>query len=364
MGLPRELVDMVFRYLRTDWNALVSCSLTCRAFFCFARRVIHERLHVVGPRMLPTITKLTKWCWIYNRRYFRILLLADDADLVRYTRHLTVEAGQVLTPRSLRPYLPNFHKFVLLASLTLTRFDPAPFLPVFDRYFYHLSQSLRSLNLISPQGTPDSTRDFISRFRNLDDLEFNPVPKPSFPLQSHQPPPKSRHWSTSLAGTLRIVNTDSRSANSLEPLLRFPGGLHFRSLQFACSAGINTTGIIGMCSSTLESVAYTFHCRESTFFHCIAFTPHIRSCSIREHIPGVRFQGLLKSSSFRSSDRQSYIQVGRPPDLVGQGPQHHQITDVLQIRIITGSSGTRTVCSPTRTYGNRLSRLVGIPAFF
>lgn len=270
MGVPRELVDMIFRYLRTDWGALVSCSLTCRAFLRSARRVIHERLHVTGPRILPSIIKLTKWCWIYNQKYFRVLYLADAANLAQYTRHLIIEGGQILTPRSLRPYLPNFHKYVWLTSLTLTRFDPTPFLPVFDRHFHHLSQSLRSLTLILPRGIPDATVDFVSRFRNLDDLEFDPVPKPPRRPQRHQSSLIPPHRFTSLAGTLRILNTDSRRASSLEALLRFPGGLHFRSLQFACSEGIDTTGIVGKCSSTLESVMYKFHCREfaSSCRHC------------------------------------------------------------------------------------------------
>lgn len=266
MGLPQELVDMIFEHLRTHRGALVSCSLTCRAFFCSARRVIHERLRVVGPRMSPSVSKFTKWCWIYNRRYFRILSLADDADLVQYTRHLLVDPGQLLTPRTLRPYIQNFRKYVWLTSLTLTRFDPTPFLPTFDSHFHHLSQSLRSLNLISPQGTPEATRDFVSRFQNLDDLEFNPVPKPPCRPQTHQASSKPRRWSTSLAGTLRVINTDSRKANSLEPLFHFPGGLRFRSLQFVCSGDIDIAGIVEKCSSTLESVKYTFHCRESASF--------------------------------------------------------------------------------------------------
>ena len=262
MGLPQELVDMILGYLRTDRDALVSCSLTCRAFFCSARRIIHERLLVMGPRTFPSIGKFTRWCWIYNRRYFRVLSLADDAELVQYVRHLVVEAGQVLTPRTLRPYVPNFQKYVQLTTLTLTRFDPKPFLPAFDHYFYHLSQSLRSLNFILPQGTPDVTRVFISRFQNLDNLEFNPVPKPPCQPQRYGSSPGRCHQFTSLTGTLRIINTDTRRANSLGPLLDLPGGLHFRSLQFVCSADINATGIAGKCSSTLECVTYTFHCRE------------------------------------------------------------------------------------------------------
>ena len=263
MGLPQELVDMVVEYFRTDWDALVSCSLTCRALFCSVRRVIHERLYIPGPRTLPSIARLMKWCWIYNRTYLGVLSSADEAGLVQYTKQLTIEAGQVLTPRTLRPYLQHFRKYLWLTSLTLTCFDPTPFLPVFDRYFNHLSQSLKSLTLISPQGISDATRDFVSLFRNLDDLEFNPVPKPPCRPWGHQSSSRPRHQLTSLAGRLHIINTDSRRANSLEPLFSFPGGLHFRSLQFVCCTDINTAGILGKCSSTLESVTYTLHCRES-----------------------------------------------------------------------------------------------------
>jgi hypothetical protein len=262
MGLPQTLVDMIFEYLRADRDALLSCSLTCKALFCSARRVIHERLYVAGPRTFPSANASPKWCWIFKRRCLRILSLADDADLVQYTRHLIVEVGQVFTPRSLRPYIPIFQKYVWLTSLTLTRFDPTPFLPVFDRYFHHLSHSLKSLHLISPRGMPDVMMDFISRFRNLDDLEFNPVVKPPRRLQKHPTSLGPHRWFTPLGGTLRIVNTDSQGTDSFESLLRLPGGLRFRSLELVCCTGITTAGIIQRCSSTLESVMYTLHCRE------------------------------------------------------------------------------------------------------
>lgn len=254
---------MILEHLRTDWGTLVSCSLTCRALFCSARRVIHERLYVVGPKVLPFLNKVTKWCWIHNQRYFRLLSLADDAGLVPYTRHLVIEAGQVLTPRSLRPYVQTFHKYARITSLTLTRFDPTPFLPVFDLYFVHLSHSLTSLRLVSPKGMPDTMVDFVSRFRNLSDLELNPVPKPPRSPQRRRISMELDRWLAPLGGTLRIVNTDSRRASSLETILRLTSDLGFRSLQFVCCADINMAGIIQKCSSTLESVTYTFHCRES-----------------------------------------------------------------------------------------------------
>ena len=263
MGLPKTLVDMIFEHLKTDWSALLSCSLTCKALFSFARRVIHERLRVAGPKMSLSSNKLTEWCWIFNRRHLRALSLADDADLVQYTRHLIVEAGQLLTPRSLQPYILTFRKYVWLTSLTITRFNPTPFLPVFDRYFHHLSHSLRSLCLISPRGTPDVIVEFISQFRSLDDLEFNPVVKPPCRPQHRSTSLGPRRWFTPLGGTLRIVNTDSRRTSSLEPLIRLPGGLRFRSLEFVDCTDVGTSGVIQRCSSTLESVTSTLCCRES-----------------------------------------------------------------------------------------------------
>jgi hypothetical protein len=323
MGLPQTLVDMIFEYLKTDRNTLLSCSLTCRALFCSARRVIHERLYVTGSKVFPSVNKSVEWCWIFKRRCFRILSLADDADLIQYTRHLIVEVGQVFTPRTLQPHIQTFQKYVWLTSLTLTRFDPTPFLPVFDRYFHHLSHSLRSLHLISSRGTPDVMMDFISRFRNLDDLEFNPVVKPPRRPQKRPTSLGPRRWFTPLGGTLRIVNTDSQRTNAFGPLLHLPGGLRFRSLEFACCAGISTAEIIQECSSTLESVTYTLHCRELQADNDPLFTTHLGPCRIRWYLPRVRPWGLLESSRFRSPNRNFFLHLRGPHELAGRGPRHH-----------------------------------------
>jgi len=254
---------MILENLRTEWDALVSCSLACKALFCSARRVIHERLCVVGPKTFPFAVKLTGRYWIFNRTHLRRLSLADDANLTQYTRHLVVVVGQAFTPRGLRPYAQTLRKYTCLTSLTLTHFDPLPFLPVFDRYFLHLSHSLRSLHLVSPRGTPDVAVDFISRFLNLDNLEFNPVPEPPHQPSGNQTSLEPRSQLAPLRGTLRIISTDSRGTISLEPLVHLPGGLHFRSFEFVCCTDINTTGIVRECASTLETVTYTLHCRKS-----------------------------------------------------------------------------------------------------
>ena len=264
MGLPRSLVDVIFEHLKTDWKALLSCSLTCKAFLCPARRIIHERLYVPGPRPSPSSKVVTKWRWISDRSYLHMLSLADEAGLVQHTRHIIFKVGQLLTPRNLRPHISTFQKYVWLTTLTITRFDPTPFLPVFDRYFHHLSHSITSIHFISPRGTPYATVDFVSRFRCLDDLELNPVMKPPRRPQS-QPNSLGPHpWFTPLGGTFRIVNTDSQRTSSLECFLHFPGGLRFRFLELECCTDIRTSGLIRKCSSTLESVTCTIHCREST----------------------------------------------------------------------------------------------------
>ena len=264
MGLPRRLVDVIFEYLKTDRKALLSCSLTCKAFLCSARRAIHERLYVQRPRPFQCSRGVTEWRWISDRSYLHILSLADDAGLVQYTRHIIFKVGQLLTPRSLRPHISTFQKYVWLTTLTITRFDPTPFLPVFDRYFHHLSHSITSIHFILPRGTPYATVDFVSRFRCLDDLELNPVMKPPRRPQSNPNSLGPHPWFTPFRGTFRIVNTDSQRTSSLEPFLHFPGGLRFRFLEVVCCTNISMSGLIRKCSSTLESVTCKLHCRKST----------------------------------------------------------------------------------------------------
>jgi len=290
MGLPWTLVDMIIEYLKTDWNTLLSCSLTCRALFYPASRAIHQRLYVAGPGLFPSAKKLTEWRWAFNRRYLRIVPLTDDADLIQYTRHLTVEVGQILIPRSLRPFASTFHQYVSLTSLTITRFDPTPFLPqaVFDHHFHHLSHSLRSIGFLSPQGTPDAMADFISRFWTVEDVAFNPVMKPPRRPQNHPTSSGPRPWfKAPLGGALRIANTDSQRADSLEPLLDLLGVLRFRSLEFTCS-DISTSGIIRKCFSTLESVRCTLHCRKSTpreRMPILVFTVRFGPRRVRGYLP-------------------------------------------------------------------------------
>jgi len=100
MGLPQP-VHMVFGCLRMDWDALMSCSLTCRALHCSARRLIHERLYVVGPgpKVLPFIQQVDEMALDLQPNMPHISL-ADGTDLVQYIRNLTAEVGQVLTQKS------------------------------------------------------------------------------------------------------------------------------------------------------------------------------------------------------------------------------------------------------------------------
>ena len=87
---------------------------------------------------------------------------------------------------------------------TLTRFDPRPFLLIFDRYSHHL---LHPLDPTPPQRRLDSTTDFIPQFRNLDDLEFHSVPKHASQSQRHQTSLGPCPRFAPRKGTLRIVNT-------------------------------------------------------------------------------------------------------------------------------------------------------------
>ena len=258
-GLPQEIVDEILEYLKDDRRALMACSLTCKGLFHSARYMIHRRLYVVSPRRVGTPGEREMHrVRAENRSQLRTLSAVAERGLVRFIRELTIRVGEELTPENLRPYLPQFQTFARLTSLTLYQFDPTPFLPVFELYFGHLSQQMRSLEFVCPPGPQDDILYFISQFPNLEDLGFN-----SFPQHNLDP---SREYNIStirssptLGGTLRVTSTNGWRTDSLERLTRLPSGLRFRSIEFLHCTGVNPGTIIRKCTSTLQSLTHVLH---------------------------------------------------------------------------------------------------------
>ena len=258
-GLPQEIVDEILEYLENDRRTLKACSLTCKGLFRSARRIVHRRLRVVGPGKAVTVDGLELQRYeAANRSQLRTLSEAAGCGLVHYAQELTIRVGEEFTPENLQPYLPQFQTFARLTSLTLHHFNPTPFLPVFEQYFGHLAQQMRSLKFIYSPGPQDDMMYFIAQFPNLDDLGFN-----SFPQHNLEPAKEysisSIQNSPTLGGTLQVTSTNAWRTNSLECLTRFPSGLRFRSIEFLHCTGINPDVIIRECTSTLQTLTHVFH---------------------------------------------------------------------------------------------------------
>lgn len=232
-GLPQEVVDEILEYLEDDRRALRACSLTCKVLFRSSRPIIYRRL-----------------------TRFHMLLAAAERGLTRYTRELTIKFE--FRPVDLQPMLPHLQTFARLTSLTLHRFNPSPFLPLFERYFGHLAQQIRSLNFVDPSGHRDDLLCFVSRFQNLDDLGFFSFPRSiQLPLEEYNTPPI--RGSPYLRGTLRVVRMMTKGDDFLKCLTRLPSGLGFRSIEFHDCAGIDPNIILRKCSSTLQNLTHTTH---------------------------------------------------------------------------------------------------------
>ncbi|KAF9785542.1 hypothetical protein BJ322DRAFT_837976 [Thelephora terrestris] len=195
--LPLEIVDEILEHLADDRSALGACSLTCKALFCSSRPIIHRRIFVVGMGGSHTTGEQAKQA--ANLARFRTLLAAAECGLARYARDLTIRMGTTFEPENLQPFLPQFQKFARLNSLTLHNFNPTPFLPAFEQYFGHLAQQIQSFKFIYPSGAQGDMISFISRFPNLDDLEFCSFPR----LHSEEFNAHSVQTSPTLRGTLQ-----------------------------------------------------------------------------------------------------------------------------------------------------------------
>lgn len=258
-GLPQEIVDEILKYLEDDRGTLVACSLTSKALFRSARRMVHRRLRVVGPGRAGSSDEREARRWeAANRAQLCMLSVAAERDLTRYIRKLTIKVGEEFTPMNLRPHLPQFQTFTLLTSIALHYFNPTPFLSAFEQYFGHLAQQMRSLEFIYPPGPQDDLMYFISRFPNLEDLGFNPFPQHNLdPSKNYNP--STIQGSPTLGGTLRVTSTNAWRTNSLECLTRLPSGLRFRSIEFRHCTGIDPNTIIRECTSTLQYLTHVFH---------------------------------------------------------------------------------------------------------
>jgi hypothetical protein len=157
--LPYEIVEIVIVHAADDLGALQACSLTCHPWYIAAVPHLHHTITLGGNILSITPGKLKPLS-----KPHQLGLM----PLVRAEQRRTWFVPQALSRRGLR----YFSAFANVQTLRLERLDISRFIPGIERYFGHLSPTLRSIALLRPFCTPRQLSHFLSPFPNLDDVKI------------------------------------------------------------------------------------------------------------------------------------------------------------------------------------------------
>jgi hypothetical protein len=166
--LPQELVDEILSYLVDDKRTLIVCSLTCRSWYLATVRHLHYSL-TTDDNSLASIDKKYRWPGPLGKMYELGLL-----PLVKRFRIRIKCLNVWFTPEWLDKH--NLRCFSALKNLQELGIDDLAlrnFMPDLQRYFGHLSPTLRFLALRRPFGSSRQIVYFIGLFPNLQDLKLH-----------------------------------------------------------------------------------------------------------------------------------------------------------------------------------------------
>ncbi|KAF9786164.1 hypothetical protein BJ322DRAFT_772528 [Thelephora terrestris] len=166
--LPAELVEEVLSYFIDDISTLLACSLTCRSWYIATIRDLHHSLTTDHDSLAP-MDKRRLWPVPLKKMYELGLL-----PLVKRFRIRLLHCSHgCFTPERLDER--NLRYFSALRNLQELGIDDLQlyrFMPDLQRYFGHLSPTLRFLALRQPNGSSRQIVYFIGLFPNLQDLKL------------------------------------------------------------------------------------------------------------------------------------------------------------------------------------------------
>ena len=266
IGLPRDVIEEIVQFHHGDLETLMACSLTCRALFSTVRGLIHERVRVWLWRNYPSrelVNRIT--AKVLPRRRPRDwpegnLKYLSTAGLLGYAREVSIDFGQSFIPEALEAFLPYFHSFTRVHTLSISGLDVSRFSPGFEQYFVQFVPTLRSLHLPQVMGGAREVLEFVCEFPRLDDLSLT---QPSFNF-ADVPPRLSVEDSPPLKGALVLGGRLSTPARFL---LGIPGGLHFRCVDVGGVGKTELGEILAACSSDLETLSLRPRSRKFSFPH-------------------------------------------------------------------------------------------------
>jgi hypothetical protein len=169
-NLPQDLVELIISYFIHDKHTLLVCSTTCYSWYIAAVPHLHHTLTTDNHAFRD---KRGEECfWPTPLRYsYRLGLL----PLVKRLRiRLGDRRFSQFTPKQLRPRtLSYFSALTNLQELGIDNLQVSRFIPNLQRYFGHLSPTLRFLALTKPEGSCRQILYFVGFFPNLQDLKLN-----------------------------------------------------------------------------------------------------------------------------------------------------------------------------------------------
>ena len=147
--------------------------------------------------------------------------------------------------------LDYFSALANVRTLKIQNMEIHRFISTIERYFEHLSPTLRSITLYDPCCTPPQLSHFLSFFSNLDDIEIRRgamhIPDPTIPSTELVPFPAPK-----FRGRLALYNFSW--VETWTDFIALSGGrLQFRRLDLCGSASCEPV-LLEACAGTLETL--------------------------------------------------------------------------------------------------------------
>ena len=296
--LPYEILEMITAHLTHDLRALKTCSLTCRSWYTLVVLHLHHTLTITGNSDGP------------SRRGLEPLSKLHELGLIPLVKELRIRrrpstgswgfGPQAFGPRDLG-------YFTALANVQFLRFHDLEvnrFLPGVERYFGHLSPTLRSISVSDPRGTPQELSHFLSLFPNLDDVEIQGSSSMSIPLTTPGLTNLVPLSAPKLRG--RLVLHNFRWAETWAYFITSSSGPRFRYIDLGWRTGCASV-LFEECAKTLETLRY--NATDTTISKQFCIFLFIRADCEQEIsvYHASRFSGPYSS------------RVGRPPPAQGTG---------------------------------------------
>jgi len=253
---PYDIIEMIITYLVRDIDTLKACSLTCRSWYSATAPLLHHTLTLTGGR--PKV----------GRSQPELLFKLRELGLTPLVKGVRIRqsyrgGGWFVPGASSHLPLRYFSAFANIHTLRVYKLDIHLFIPEIEHYFKHFSQTLRSITLFDPKGTPRQLSHFLSLFTNLENIDIHGADKyTTIPDLDTKLVPFS---APKLRGRLSLHGFSW--VETWAHLIAWCGGLRFRYMDLRWSTNCAPI-LLGACAETLETLR--FDVMDSEF--CIGFS--------------------------------------------------------------------------------------------